>query len=112
MVARQPLEPAGLGEARLRGADVGDRPVLQRDGRISNVELACEVGLPPSPCLRRVRLLEEAGVIVRYAALLDAAKVGVGLTVFVCVWLTEQDEETVERFVARVREAEQVVGAI
>jgi Lrp/AsnC family leucine-responsive transcriptional regulator len=92
--------------------DAIDRRILtalQRDGRLSNVELAREVGLSPSPCLRRVRLLEEAGVITRYAALLDGAKIGMGLTVFVRVWLTGQDEETVERFVARVREAAQVV---
>ncbi len=92
--------------------DAIDRRILtalQRDGRMSNVELAREVGLSPSPCLRRVRLLEEAGIIVRYAALLDATKIGMGLTVFVRVWLTGQDEETVERFVARVRDAAQVV---
>lgn len=52
--------------------------VLQRDGRISNVDLAKEVGLSPSPCLRRVRLLEDAGIIDRYVAVLDPAKVGQG----------------------------------
>ncbi|MFB2607154.1 Lrp/AsnC family transcriptional regulator, partial [Rhizobium phaseoli] len=60
--------------------------VLQRDGRISNVELAREVGLSPSPCLRRVRLLEESGIIDRYVAVLDPTKVGAGLTVFARVW--------------------------
>ena len=72
--------------------------VLQRDGRIQNVELASRVGLSPSPCLRRVRLLEEAGVIERYVALVNAPKVGMGLTVFVRVWLTGQDAATVDRF--------------
>lgn len=62
----------------------------QKDARLQNVELAREVGLSPSPCLRRVRLLEEAGVIERYVALLNAAKIGVGLTVFARVWLTGQ----------------------
>ncbi|MFT7759334.1 UNVERIFIED_CONTAM: winged helix-turn-helix transcriptional regulator, partial [Salmonella enterica subsp. enterica serovar Enteritidis] len=48
---------------------------LQKDGRMQNVELAREAGLSPSPCLRRVRLLEEAGVIDRYVAVLNPAKV-------------------------------------
>lgn len=56
---------------------------LHRDGRISNVELADRVGLSPSPCLRRVKMLEDAGVIRGYRALLDRAAVGLGMTVFV-----------------------------
>ncbi|MGA0525335.1 Lrp/AsnC family transcriptional regulator, partial [Escherichia coli] len=60
---------------------------LQRDGRLQNIELAKEVGLSPSPCLRRVRLLEEAGVIERYVAVLNPAKVGKGLSVFARIWL-------------------------
>src|SRR3712207_7904394 len=92
--------------------DAIDRRILralQRDGRLQNVELAKEAGLPPSPCLRRVRRLEEAGVIARYAALLDPAEVGLGMTVFARVWLTGQDEETVGPFVAAVRALPQVV---
>lgn len=68
--------------------DAIDRRILaalQRDGRLSNVELAEEVGLSPSPCLRRVRLLEEARVIGGYHASLNRAAVGLGLTVFVGV---------------------------
>ncbi len=53
---------------------------LQRNGRIANNDLAREVGLSPSPCLRRVKLLEEAGVIDRYVAVLNPAKIGKGLT--------------------------------
>ena len=63
--------------------DSYDRKILaalQRDGRLSNVQLAEEIGLSPSPCLRRVRMLEEAGVIERYVALVDPAKVALGLT--------------------------------
>lgn len=92
--------------------DDSDRRILralQRDGRISNVELAEKVGLSPSPCLRRVRLLEEAGVIERYVALLDASKVGMGLTLFARVWLTGQDSETVDRFTKAVARLPQVV---
>jgi Lrp/AsnC family leucine-responsive transcriptional regulator len=56
---------------------------LQADGRLANVELADRVGLSPSPCLRRVKRLEEAGVIRGYRAVLDRDAVGLGLTVFV-----------------------------
>src|SRR3712207_9362850 len=82
---------------------------LQRNGRLQNVELAKMVGLSPSPCLRRVKLLEEAGVIERYVALLNPAEIGVGLTLFARVWLTAQDEQTVERFTAAIRQSPQVV---
>lgn len=77
--------------------------ILQRNGRMSNVELANEVGLSPSPCLRRVRLLEEAGIIDRYAALLNGQKLGLGLTVFVRVWFKTQDSETTHKFAEIVR---------
>lgn len=83
--------------------------VLQEDGRIQNVELAKRVGLSPSPCLRRVRLLEEAGVIERYVALLDPAKVGAGFTVFARVWLNGQDEDTVNHFIETVRSFPEVM---
>jgi DNA-binding Lrp family transcriptional regulator len=63
--------------ARLDEIDKRILRALQRDGRLQNVELAREVGLSPSPCLRRVRRLEEEGVIDRYVAVLDPSKVGV-----------------------------------
>ena len=92
--------------------DATDRRILralQRNGRMQNIELAEQVGLSPSPCLRRVRILEEAGVIERYVALLDASKVGVGLTVFARVWLKGQDAETVDHFTAEVKRLPQVM---
>ena len=82
---------------------------LQRNGRLQNVELAKQVGLSPSPCLRRVRILEEAGVIERYVALLNASKIGMSLTVFVRVWLTGQDTDTVDCFTESVKKLSQVV---
>src|SRR6187551_2826700 len=82
---------------------------LQRDGRLSNVELANEIGLSPSPCLRRVRLLEEAGVIDRYVAVLDPAKIGLKMTFFARVWLKAQDAETIERFLEAIEELPEVV---
>lgn len=92
--------------------DAIDRKILlalQRDGRLQNVDLAREVGLSPSPCLRRVRILEEAGVIERYVALLDASKIGMGLTVFARVWLTGQDAETVDHFTDEIKQLPQVL---
>ncbi|CAB3929415.1 Lrp/AsnC family transcriptional regulator [Achromobacter insolitus] len=83
--------------------------VLQQDGRIQNNELAKRVGLSPSPCLRRVRLLEDAGVIERYVALLDASKVNVGFTVFARVWLKGQDETTVGEFVSEIKRMPEVM---
>lgn len=82
---------------------------LQRDGRMQNTDLAEAVGLSPSPCLRRVRLLEEAGVIVRYVAVVDPAKVGLGLTLFARISLTAQDAETIDRFIEAMRDLPQVV---
>lgn len=76
---------------------------LQRNGRISNVDLAREVGLSASPCLRRVRDLEQSGVIDRYVAVLDQRAAGLALSIFVQVTLERQVEtalETFERLVA------------
>lgn len=92
--------------------DAIDRRILealQRDGRLTNIELSQAVGLSPSPCLRRVKILEQAGVIRRYAALLDGPSIGMGMTIFVRVWLKGQDEETVQRFIDRVRPLRQVL---
>lgn len=92
--------------------DAIDRRILaalQRDGRLPNVELAREVGLSPSPCLRRVRLLEEAGVIDRYVAVLNPARVGKGLTLFARIWLKAQDEDTIEHFMAEVNKLPEVM---
>jgi len=83
--------------------------VLQKHGRIQNIELAERVGLSPSPCLRRVKLLEEAGVIEGYVALVDAAKVNLGMTLFARVWLTARDHETISRFTEEVKRLPEVV---
>ena len=82
---------------------------LQRDGRIQNIELAKEVGLSPSPCLRRVKLLEDAGMIDRYVAVLNPAKVGLPLSMFARVWLTAQDAETINRFIAAMKKLPEVM---
>jgi len=69
--------------------------ILQADGRINNQDLAERIGLSPSPCLRRVRALEESGLIVGYRALLDAKKLGLTLTALIHI---SMDKHTPERF--------------
>ncbi|MCS6996088.1 MAG: Lrp/AsnC family transcriptional regulator [Casimicrobiaceae bacterium] len=76
---------------------------LQVNGRLTNIELAERVSLSASPCLRRVRALEEAGVIAGYAALVDPEKVGLGLTVHLDVALEKRDAAARERFKAAVQ---------
>jgi len=71
---------------------------LQRDARISNTDLARAVGLSPSPCLRRVRELEQSGVIKDYVTLLEPAEVGLPISVFVQVTLERQVEHALETF--------------
>ncbi|MEM7338061.1 MAG: Lrp/AsnC family transcriptional regulator [Actinomycetota bacterium] len=92
--------------------DPSDRAIidtLQQDGRITNVELAERVGLSPSACLRRVRQLEDLGVIRGYVALLDADLVGRPTTVFVEVSLSSQTEEALGAFEAAIADAPEVM---
>jgi Lrp/AsnC family transcriptional regulator, leucine-responsive regulatory protein len=77
---------------------------LQRDGRLSNQALAEVVGLSPSACLRRVRRLEEAGIIAGYRAVLDPRAVGRGRTVYVEITLESQRAAALDAFEAGVRE--------
>jgi len=72
--------------------------VLQADGRISLADLSAKVGLSPSPCLRRIRILERDGIIARYVAVLDQGKVGLPVSVFVSIKLESQREQALERF--------------
>lgn len=82
---------------------------LQRDGRLSNVELAGRVHLSESATLRRVRALEEAGVIQGYVALLNAQRTGFPINVFVTITLQRQDQHDLQRFEAAVREVPEVM---
>ena len=84
--------------------------MLEKHGRISNAELAAQVGLSPSPCLRRVRRLEETGVIRGYRTLIDPAAIGRGLRVFAGVRLVRHaraDVVAFERAVIRLPEVVQ-----
>ena len=76
---------------------------LQANGRITNVELAQRVGLSAPPCLRRVRALEEAGIIEGYCALIDEKKIGFDVTAFAMVGLHSQAEADLVAFEERVR---------
>ncbi len=82
---------------------------LQADARISNVDLAEAVGLSPSPCLRRVRRLEEENIISRYVTLLEPASVGLTVNVFVQVSLERQIGDYLERFEAAIRQWPEVM---
>ena len=89
--------------------DKGILENLQRNGRATNVELASQVGLSPSPCLRRVRDLENSGVIRQYVALLEPSSVGIGVSVFAQVSLERQIEVMLDAFEEAVRARPEVV---
>jgi Lrp/AsnC family leucine-responsive transcriptional regulator len=94
--------------------DSTDRRILralQRDGRLPVVALAEQVGLSPTPCQRRVRRLEETGVIARYAAVLDPGQVGLPLQAFVMVALSSHAEEVVEGFQKALSARPEVLAA-
>ena len=86
------------GKTFLDAIDIRILRALQEDGRITIQDLAGKVGLTPSPCLRRVRMLEEAGVIAGYIAKLDQAAVGLAVNVFISIRLERQREDELERF--------------
>jgi len=83
--------------------------ILQTDGRISNVELAERVGLSESPCFRRVKSLEESGLIQGYSANLDQRQLGLQVTAFVQVSLDKQDDKKRRDFLTRVEAEEHIV---
>jgi Lrp/AsnC family leucine-responsive transcriptional regulator len=83
---------------------------LQLDGRVPNTELAERVGLTPSPCLRRVRNLEDSGVITGYRAVIDPAAVNRGFQVLVHLTMEIKDREAMmEAFEARVAQIDEVI---
>ena len=83
---------------------------LQREGRISNAELSEAVNLSPSACLRRVQRLEADGLIAGYRAVLDPGRLGYDLQAFVRLQLARHDADSVERFVVRVAEWDEVIA--
>ena len=99
------------GEFAMATLDTIDRMLLaelQDEGRVTNVDLAKRVGLTAPPCLRRVRALEEAGVIKGYHAELDASKLGFAITVFAMVSLKSQAEEDLRGFEQHIKSLPEV----
>ena len=93
----------------LDGIDLKILDELQRDGSLSNVQLAQRVHLSPSPCLARVKALEASGVIARYVALANPAKLGIGLSVFINISLKEQSKAALADFEQRIAEHDEVM---
>ncbi|WP_460070426.1 Lrp/AsnC family transcriptional regulator [Streptomyces sp. YKOK-I1] len=92
--------------------DAIDRAIiaeLERDGRLTNVELAQRVGLTAGPCLRRVQRLEADGIVRGYRAVIDPASVGRSFEVLIDLSLEAQDAATVERFEETLAQAEEVL---
>jgi DNA-binding Lrp family transcriptional regulator len=89
--------------------DINILKVLQRDARITNQDLAERVGISPSPCLRRVRKLEQDGVIERYVTLVNPKAVGRAQQAFIEVRLEHQNRALTERFEAEVQKLPEVL---
>jgi Lrp/AsnC family leucine-responsive transcriptional regulator len=86
--------------------------ILQEEGRISNQDLADRIGLSPSPCLRRVRALEESGLILGYRALLDGSRMGLTLLALVHISMDRHTPERFARFDAAVSELPEVLECL
>ncbi|MBS4098055.1 MAG: Lrp/AsnC family transcriptional regulator [Sulfuricella sp.] len=86
--------------------------VLQEEGRISNQELADRIGLSPSPCLRRVRTLEESGLIAGYRALLDAKKLGYALMALIHISMDRHTPERFTNFETKIAELPEVLECL
>lgn len=83
--------------------------LLQQDGSLSNLELADKVGLSPSPCSRRVKALEDSGLISGYRALLDARKLGLDLQAMISISMDKHTPERFEQFEAQVRACPEIL---
>ncbi|MBR9830162.1 MAG: Lrp/AsnC family transcriptional regulator [Oceanospirillales bacterium] len=86
--------------------------ILQRQGRISNQELADRIGLSPSPCLRRVKALEENGLITGYRALVDAKRLGLNLLVLLHISMDRHTPERFENFERQIETLPQVLECL
>ena len=84
--------------------------LLQQDGRATNADIAVQVNLSPSACLRRIQRLESSGVIRGYAAMVDPKRVGLGLQAFVRVQLEKHGQMGLDRFIEGVNDWDEVVA--
>ena len=94
---------------KLDRIDINILAQLQRNGRITNIELAKNVALSPSPCLLRVKRLEEAGYITSYNARIDLSKLGETITVFTEVTLSSHHREDFAKFETSIRAIDEVI---
>ncbi len=95
--------------AELDPIDLRILTALQRNSNLTNVELSAQVHLSPSPCLARVRALEERGVIDRYVALLDPLALGLNVSVFIQISLEKQTKDALDIFESAIRERPEVM---
>ena len=86
--------------------------VLQQDGRISNQDLADRIGLSPSPCLRRLRALEDAGIVTGYRALLNAKALGYSLMALIYISMDMHTPERFENFEQQIRQVSEVLECL
>jgi Lrp/AsnC family leucine-responsive transcriptional regulator len=107
---QEPTERMKTANSKLDETDRRILTALQRDGRLSIVDLAERVGLSATPCLRRVKRLEQAGVIKGYTAIVDPAATGRGLQAFVQVNLENHAEDTVTAFQRAIMARPEVVA--
>ncbi len=97
----------------MENLDAIDRQILnllQSDARLANIELADQIGLSPSACLRRVRRLEDSGVIAGFVALVDPSQIGRSVDVFVEISLDSQAEDKLDAFEEAVAECPEVMS--
>jgi DNA-binding Lrp family transcriptional regulator len=85
-------------QIKLDRIDIKILELIQEDARISNIDLARQVGLSPSPCHRRMKIIEDAGLVKQYVTLLDRVAVGLELTAFVEVGLAHKDANIIAEF--------------
>lgn len=104
---KQNKMPVPLGS--MDATDLKILAALQRDGSLSNVELARLVHLSPSPCLARVKALRQSGVIRRYVALVDPEAIGLGVSVFISISLREQSTAALAEFERRIEACDEVM---
>lgn len=114
-VLRTPKNDTFEAKSTTMGAvDAIDRHILvelQKNAHLTNQDLADRIGLSPSPTLRRVRQLEEQGIISGYVALIDAERLGLRVTAFVTLTLTTQDTTTISDVEERIRSLDQILEA-
>jgi DNA-binding Lrp family transcriptional regulator len=96
-------------QLKLDATDVKILSQLQDNAKLTNVELAARINLSPSPCLTRVKALEESGIIDRYVTVLNPQRLGLGLSVFVQITLERQVEHELELFQAAIVSCDEVM---